>query len=172
MKSKFIKRFIIYLVLGGGLVSCSPQGYGYVDKTGKVAIAPRFGDASGFSEGLAEVAIGLKSGYIDKTGKLVIFPVAGGGFPFSNGLAPVRRNSQWGHIDRTGKLVISPQFDEAAKFSTRLAGLNMSDRYHSNNLGDTQPALFEYVRYLGHIPTFLNIVFRSGTGGAVFRYDL
>ncbi|MBW4574012.1 MAG: WG repeat-containing protein [Aphanothece sp. CMT-3BRIN-NPC111] len=147
-----LKNYFLYIAVLG-LVSCSP-GYGYIDKTGKLVVSPRFDYASNFSEGLAGVGIGKKSGYINKKGELVISSVPNEPYPFSNGLAPVRINKQWGHIDRNGKLVISPQFDEAANFPPKLAWLNMSNPIKSNNLVDTQPARFEYVRYLGQIPYF------------------
>lgn len=139
-----------------GLVSCSPQGYGYIDKTGSLVISPRFGNASSFSEGMAGVAISNQGGYINKTGKLVIFPTIGAieTFPFSNGLAPVLINEQWGHINQTGKLVINPFFDEAANFAPKLVGFNVRNQYQYKALVNTQPTLFQYVRYLGHIPYF------------------
>ena len=49
--------------------------HGFIDKSGKVVIEPKFGYAGDFHYGLAEVAIGQMRygwGYIDKTGKLVI----------------------------------------------------------------------------------------------------
>lgn len=47
--------------------------YGYVDKTGKLAIPYQFIKANQFSDGLALVHYFTdESGYIDKTGKLVI----------------------------------------------------------------------------------------------------
>jgi WG containing repeat len=54
--------------------------WGYIDKTGKWVIQPRFADAWAFSYGLApvqahsEVEGSDKYGYIDKTGKWVIQP--------------------------------------------------------------------------------------------------
>ena len=48
--------------------------WGYIDNTGKVAVAPRFGAAFRFSEGLAPVqTTGRegKRGYIDRTGNVV-----------------------------------------------------------------------------------------------------
>jgi len=48
--------------------------YGYIDKTGKIVIEPKFDNAWSFSEGLARVKIDDKDGYIDKTGKYVWEP--------------------------------------------------------------------------------------------------
>ena len=48
--------------------------YGYIDKTGQVAIKPQFDEVEEFSEGLASVKIGDKYsyGYIDKSGQMVM----------------------------------------------------------------------------------------------------
>jgi hypothetical protein len=59
--------------------------WGYIDKTGKVAIAPKYarmlsdedGQEAAFQDGLAMVEVGdsfPKKGFIDRTGKLVIPP--------------------------------------------------------------------------------------------------
>lgn len=44
---------------------------GYIDKTGRFAIEPRFDSVSNFSEGLAAVSINGKTSYIDKSGRVV-----------------------------------------------------------------------------------------------------
>ena len=48
--------------------------WGYVDKTGRMVIPPRFREAHKFSNGLALVLVGNSLGYIDKTGKFVWRP--------------------------------------------------------------------------------------------------
>lgn len=49
--------------------------WGYIDKTGKFVIAPRFRKAHSFAGGLALVLVGDRVGYIDKSGKFVWNPV-------------------------------------------------------------------------------------------------
>jgi len=63
--------------------------FGFIDHTGAVAIAPRFGLASSFSEGLAAAAADGPYGYIDKAGRWVVRPKFGEAGPFVNGLARV-----------------------------------------------------------------------------------
>jgi hypothetical protein len=65
---------------------------GFMDKTGKVVIAPEFRQTKGFSEGLAAVKI------IGSDGEYA-----------------------WGYIDRTGRFVIAPQFRVAESFMGGLA---------------------------------------------------
>ncbi|MCE5324185.1 WG repeat-containing protein [bacterium] len=102
---------------------------GYIDKTGKIVIEPRFGYAQPFSDGLAAVMTGEMKpgrkwtwGYIDKAGKFVIEPKFPFAESFSEGVAAVCVGDfsipskdindfpKWGYIDKTGKMVITPQF--------------------------------------------------------------
>ncbi len=80
--------------------------WGYIDKTGKIVIEPKYDEAVAFSEGLALVQLGKKSssiylqsftpyedvlyGYIDRTGKFVIEPkYKGASLSFSESLTVV-----------------------------------------------------------------------------------
>ena len=79
--------------------------WGFMDRTGKVVIPPRFDGVSDFFDGLAKVSFlvekTFKFCFIDERGKIVIpcdFEVVG---DFSEGLAPVRIGIRaWGYIDR------------------------------------------------------------------------
>lgn len=112
-----------YRPFSNGLVVIKKGGeYGYMDKSGKVAIEPVFEMADDFSEGLAAVKIHGKWGYIDKTGDIVISPEFRNAHPFVNGLAFVnnvvlsdRDNRQGeqgltissGYVNRHGKSILS-----------------------------------------------------------------
>lgn len=72
--------------------------WGYIDKTGKIVIEPKFHSALCFSEGLAKVEIiNTKDpnktlvGFIDKTGNFVIQPQYAYASSFSEGVAAVRK---------------------------------------------------------------------------------
>ena len=71
---------------------------GFIDRTGRVVIEPRFRETSGFSEGLAAVKI------IGSDGEYA-----------------------WGYIDRTGRFAITPQFREARPFAGGLARVTAAD---------------------------------------------
>lgn len=69
--------------------------FGYFDELGQVAIEPRyFEDASGFSDGLAQVEINRNgqgnTGFIDKNGDVVIQPTYSYAGNFSNGYTYVK----------------------------------------------------------------------------------
>ena len=109
--------------------------FGYIDKSGKVVMEPRFIVAKDFSEGMAVVRIDISSscnfGYVDRTGRIAIalrFCQAG---PFSEGLAAVETSAggfgrkvvdiAWGFIDKTGALSIPDKYRLAGDFSEGLA---------------------------------------------------
>ena len=104
---------------------------GYIDETAKVIIAPRFGTARDFSEGLAYVeAKGLR-GFINRQGKLVIRIDNLGvddlrATDFHDGMAAAKTKGdypEWGYIDRSGRLAIKPQYRFVDDFSEGLAGV-------------------------------------------------
>ena len=103
--------------------------WGYIDKTGKMVIAPQFDATDGFSEGLANVRVGQKWGYIDKTGQMVIPPQYDDGNLFSEGLAPIMVGNKAGYSDQGGKIIIAPQYDGNGRFSEGLAAVGVGDKW-------------------------------------------
>ena len=83
--------------------------WGYMDKTGKLVIPPKYHDADFFHEDLARIKMDNKWGYIDKEGKTVIHPQFNDAGNFSDGLARVQHGTllekRWAFIDKTGKIV-------------------------------------------------------------------
>jgi len=116
---------------------CFPEGgkFGYIDKAGKVVIAPQFFIAQDFAEGLAAVRVeetaDSKYGYIDRTSRMVIGPRFHQAGPFSEGLAAVETSARvvgkqavdiaWGFIDKAGVLKIPARYNFAGNFSEGLA---------------------------------------------------
>jgi len=107
----------------------TPNYWGFIDSSGKLAIEPKFLSVSDFHEGLAAVQISVKDGdastsekwgFIDKSGKMAIEAQFDEVHAFSEGLAAARQG-KWGFIDKSGKFVIEPQFDDADRFSEGLA---------------------------------------------------
>ena len=99
---------------------------GFIDKSGRMVIEPRFEAAFSFSEGLAGIRSGKKFGFIDKEGTVKIAPQFDEISSFRNGLARVRTGASWGYIDTTGKMIIAPQFFEGRAFSEGLAMVRRS----------------------------------------------
>ena len=93
--------------------------YGFMDKTGKIAIEPQFGAALAFSNGLAP-AMDLKNGkwgYIDKSAKFVIpakFDIA---YPFAEGMGVVRLAGNYGAVDRSGNITVPTSFAGMSQFT-------------------------------------------------------
>jgi hypothetical protein len=111
--------------------------WGYMDKTGKIVIAPKYYNANPFTEGIARVepfaviaANAIRVQFIDKSGKVLpnsqIYSYAA---PFSEGMAVVvvagERN--YSYIDTTGKRVIE-QDRVAGSFQEGLAAVGNGHR--------------------------------------------
>jgi len=99
--------------------------HGFMDKSGKIVIEPKFIHVTDFHEGLA----GVSGGFIDQTGK----PVVDGKFSevgiFREGLASARIGEKWGYIDKTGQVVIDMKFDDARYFSEGFAAVKIAGKY-------------------------------------------
>jgi len=124
--------------------SLDPRGglSGYIDPTGRMAIAADYKQARDFSEGLA--AVRYDDGgwfYIDRKGKSIIHPFF---WPFATaesfaeGLARVNLlrwgvGTQFGYINNAGRIVIDLQFDYgdegAGRFSAGLAPVSLHGKW-------------------------------------------
>lgn len=141
--------------LSDGLVAVRLDGrWGYVDRSGRGVVRPRFAAAGEFSEGLAPVSEqAWTCGYVDRSGKVVIparFRVC---HSFSGGrarveiLGPDPKVPQPGFIDRTGALVIegaraTPPFESAEDFVDGVAAVEATGPEGKKRLG--------YVDAAGH----------------------
>jgi hypothetical protein len=105
-----------------GLAPVKIKGkFGYIDRTGKFVIQPKYDVADSFSEGFGRIAFKkdqqYKWGFIDKTGAEHIPPQFDDADNFSEGLASVGVGGQIGFIDSKGNFVIRPQYDFAGDFN-------------------------------------------------------
>jgi hypothetical protein len=111
-----------------GLYPINVDGkFGFMDHSGKTAIAPQFDLAGEFSEGLASVRVGTRFGYINTKGMVAITPQFDGAGPFRYGRAGVKLGNRFGFIDKDGKYISSPDFSWAGQFSGDLAPVRTAD---------------------------------------------
>ena len=130
----------------GPKVSNSANFYGYIDRSGKIVVPPRFGEALAFHEGLAAVrpikttvyGMGDTWGYIDKSGKYAIQPQYNEAHSFRSGVArvhvggtllkptdivPFWDGGEWQLVDRQGKVLKRSQkwleYEDATKAKLR-----------------------------------------------------
>jgi hypothetical protein len=106
------------------------EKYGYVDRSGAVAIPAQFHEAGPFRDAAAMVREPKGDyGLIDRTGKFLIEPKYGRPFWFSDGLAAVlTRDKGYGYIDRSGRFVIEPQYNFAYNFVEGRARVQVKGR--------------------------------------------
>ena len=149
---------------------------GFIDRTGKVVIAPRFDSAAGFSEGLALVKRDGRKFFIDTGGRIVFeakFDIVQN---FSEGLAAVnigetriehigliQNPGKWGYIDKTGKLLVPMKFTHAESFSEGLAAIRDGDR--GGFIDHTGKIIFE-------VPLDVTLGFHEGIAGVLYHGTL
>jgi hypothetical protein len=121
--------------------------YGYIDKTGKIAIPCKFYKASSFDNDLAGVKIFKQSKsletstmYINKKGVVQFECKYDDVFSFSEGLARVEVNGnsfigKSGYINQKGEEVIPCKYDEANDFAEGLAAVGLNGKYISAKYG-------------------------------------
>lgn len=104
--------------------------WGFIDRTGRFRIPPRFNGADEFSDGVAYVWMWdgkqRRSGIVDTSGKFTELPETNDfHVAFHDGLARVETPSgqerKYGYMDKTGRMVINRQFSDSGHFSEGLA---------------------------------------------------
>lgn len=127
-----------------GMAAAKTKGdnpeWGYIDRSGRLAIKPQYRFVDDFSEGLAGVVVDGKYGFINKQGEMVIPPhfeprlgpyvwdgIAGTS-RFSEGVACVKLGKFYGYINKKGDFVIPPQLLSAQDFSEGVAWVIARDK--------------------------------------------
>ena len=92
--------FFMTVCLLQALSSCNndaEEGWGYIDKTGKMVIKPQFLEAGTFNEGIAVVGVVIDGkkvfGYIDNSGDWIINPQFSQASPLNEGTAVVEKDN-------------------------------------------------------------------------------
>lgn len=152
--------------------------WGFIDRDGRVVIAPRFIEAFEFSEGLAAVRVQdpaapdqrqWRYGYIDRQGALAIPPRFEAAFEFAQGRARVVVGGRYTFIDGTGRAMSEATFDDARDFHEGLAQVRIGSRWGYVDLAGTLAIPAEFVR-TGRFSEGLASASRSGgLGGYIDR---
>lgn len=149
-----------------GFATYSKDGkFGFIDKSGRIAILDRFEHASSFCNGLAKVKSSGKFGFIDKTGELkipcVYDEIGYNSFErpsipwwsfkltepeFSDGLVRVKKNEKYGFINEKGEDIIPCIFDQAYPFSEGYSCVKSNNRWGYINKNGVAIIPFEFER--------------------------
>lgn len=105
--------------------------FGYMDRSGRVVIEPKYQYAGAFHEGLAPVKDNGLFGFINESGEMVIPPQFKSAYAsaFVDGLAAVGMQPLWGYIDTSGKFAIPPRFERASDFREGLAAVQLDGKW-------------------------------------------
>lgn len=112
---------------GLAVIESNDYLFGYIDKSGKIAVKPQFQQARNFSEGLAAVEINGRWGFIDKIGAIILEAEYDLVCDFSENLAVVKKDKEEFIINKIGQKLFSLtannlqlQIYENVKFSNGL----------------------------------------------------
>jgi len=114
--------------------------YGYMDRNGKIVIAPQYLPASEFPDdgGLAVGGLNHEWHYFDKTGKVIFRipqPQRLEGFTtFHSGLLRVKEGFTWGYKDARGEWKIKPKYDDASDFQDGIARVELGGKWIEINV--------------------------------------
>ena len=101
---------------------------GYIDKQGRVAIAPLFDGGTRFHDGLAAVNAKGRWGVINARGNFEIQPTLWNWCRFHNGLASLAsRMGKYGVVDLAGNFVVEPKYDYVGPFEGGLALIRIGE---------------------------------------------
>ena len=103
--------------------------YGYMDRSFRMRIEPRFDEARDFTGGLAAVRVGERWGYIHKSGKWAVKPIFQSADDFDEILAMYSRNDLYGFTDRVGKRGLQPQFGWAEPYYLKYARVAVGNSF-------------------------------------------
>jgi len=92
--------------------------WGFVDRSGRAVVPPRFDQVGRFSEGLAPVRVGRQWGFVDRFGRVAIAPRFEEVGSFRGGLAVVIEGERSGVIDTLGYFVLRPRFERVVAFDS------------------------------------------------------
>ena len=123
-------QFVFAHQFSEGLATVSVKGpegerFGFIDRSGRFVIRPRFEWAGSFKEGMASFAVGTEPpgggevdisglhGYIDTRGEIRVEPRFSMVYQFRNGLGRVEiwkrgHPSRIGYVDKSGKFIWKP----------------------------------------------------------------
>ena len=138
---------VVVDAFSGGFARLMRNGkWGFIDKTGKTAIEPRYQYCTRFHDGRAAVHAENGIGFVDTHGQMIIQPA----YPavhthFAEGLVGVQKNGQWGFLDPDGQVKIAFRFADAHAFSGGLAAVKLKGKWgFVDNTGNLAiPAQFD-----------------------------
>jgi hypothetical protein len=102
--------------------------YGFIDASGRMVLPAKYDFALPFSDGLAQVHIGVVHALIDRSGKVVASPLPPQVWPCAEGRCQFAdEHDRTGYLDTAGKVAIAPTFDAGETFSEGLVAVRSGD---------------------------------------------
>jgi len=124
----------------------TPSGYGFIDTSGQIVIAPQFEKAGYFKQGKTLVKYHGNYFNINTTGEIldsqeILFDELG---PFSEGLARIRIFNEFGYIDADSNFYITPRFEEAGSFFNGITYVSTIDSFGYIHINRKKDLVLKY----------------------------
>lgn len=103
--------------------------WGFIDKTGKVIVKPKYDRALDSSDGLAVILLNGKYGYINSNGEIAIKPKFEQAFSFKNGVAEVAINNKAAYINKAGKFIVKPKYTIVSHTHNKMIVVAKDNKY-------------------------------------------
>ena len=104
--------------------------YGFINRSGKIVIKPKYDYAERFSDGIAWASMANQdSTYINKEGKTVIKVKTDYILNFSENLSPALTNGKYGYVNKNTKKIIPNKFQFAGKFVDGIAKVKFENKW-------------------------------------------
>jgi hypothetical protein len=92
--------------------------WGFIDKTGKIAVQPQYDSVFNYQNGYAAVKRNGKLGFVNKEGKVVIPIVYDNVGAFRNGMVVVYNKGKYGVIDSLNKIILPLSYDAPPSYDS------------------------------------------------------
>jgi hypothetical protein len=141
---------------------------GFMDKTGKIVVKPKYDMVYDFYEGRARVVLNKLYGYIDSTGKEIIPPTYYGAWDFKNGHATVSEKFGSNNlIDLKGHVV---PFDQVGAFSDGVAPVSTNDKWGYINTNGKIVIEQKYIEAYPFADGLAKVAVRDSNGHTNYGY--
>jgi len=158
-EQSLVLRYNISEISEGLIVAKQHNKYGFVDKSGNVALPLIYEEAYKFYEGQAQVKINGRWGTIDKSGKYIIHPAYEYSFYFSEGLSAAKvPYNLFGYINKNGEDILPAIYLVATHFKDGLAGVGFKEELPVGYNGNYAASKKQYKITYGYIDKFGTLV--------------
>jgi hypothetical protein len=169
------KQYFSGRVFSEGLAAVSYFKYwGFIDKTGKEVISPKYDYETYFRGGVANVSKNNLFGLIDSRENIIIPFEYDHMYPPSDGTVAVKKGDKFGYFDVKGKQIIDFIYDDALSFNDGYAQVRQNGKWFSINKKGEISDYYQFPFEQGYrfMDYNCNKVYEDKSGNIIFKNTL